>query len=484
MSHPERMAAVDATWLSLDQPGNRMAILGVMVLEGPVDIAGLERSLAQRLLHHRRFRQCAAATSTGAVWYDDPRFDVARHIRRARLPAPAGKVELQEFMGELAGRELDPTHPLWQFHIIEEYAGGAAIVARIHHAIADGIALIAVMLSLADGGPMPDGGTQVAEMSAFRSAIEPLLSAVEQSMGQLSQLLSLATNPARWLGLLRDGTGIAAELAWLLAMPDDSPTRLKGKPCGEKRVAWCEPLRLRDVKAVSHALDVSVNDILLGCVAGALRSYLQSKGDSTDSVELRALVPVNLRDPASLGRELGNHFGIVGLCLPIGIADPVDRVREVHARMQALKQSREAVVTLGLLTALGYAPQLMRDRLFDLLLHRATAVMTNVPGPQWQLRLAGAGVRQVIFWVPQSGDIGLGVSILSYNGDVQFGLMADAELLPAPSEVVERFAPELETLLLQVLMEHWPLQPSTSARATATSSASIASSAGHPAASR
>jgi diacylglycerol O-acyltransferase len=302
-----------------------------------------------------------------------------------------------------------------------------------------------------------------------------LIERIEQGLKVTGTLLDVAMSPARMLDLVRQGSGVAAELTWLLTMPMDSPTRLKGELSGEKRVAWSEPLRLSDVKAISHALGCSVNDVLLASVASALRAYLASKGDSTEGVEVRGLIPVNLRPAASQPDEtLGNNFGVVALSLPVGETDAFARVREVGRRMTELKTGLEAKVTLGLFAGLGHAPRLVQERLFDLLLSRASAVMTNVPGPQSELRLAGAPIRQVIFWVPQSGNIGMGVSILTYNGHVQFGLITDAARVPDPEQIVGRFNAEFERLLLQVLMSPWDGHPENAARATP--SPSIASS--------
>jgi hypothetical protein len=163
---------------------------------------------------------------------------------------------------------------------------------------------------------------------------------------------------------------------------------------------------------------------------------------------------------------MGNQFGVVALSLPVGEADASARTHEVRRRMEALKSGSEAKVTLGLFAALGRAPKLVQDQLFDLLLSRASAVMTNVPGPQHALKLAGAPIRQIIFWVPQSGSIGMGVSILTYNGHVQFGLITDAALVPDPEDVVGRFASEFEKLLLHVLMSPWDGQGGDTAVAT------------------
>ena len=457
MSNSERMAPVDTTWLRMERPTNLMVIVGVLVLAGPVDTGRLETTLAKRILAIPRFRQRAETRSTGFWWSDDEHFDIARHIKRIRLPGAGKKAELETFVGDLASTPLDPEHPRWQFHIIEDYEGGAAIVARIHHAIGDGIAMIGVLLSLTDGHdrqtwhkqkPMPqDGGHGL-----WADLIGPVVGTVEgglrRSIEVLRSSLEAAASPAQ---VLREGTNVAAELAYLTLMPNDSQTRFKGVPSGSKCIAWSDPIALPEVKVVSNTLGCSINDMLLAAVAGALNGYLTEKGDKTKGIEVRALVPVNLRPPDS-EHELGNRFGIVAVELPVGLQNPLSRVREIHRRMDALKSSYEPPVTLGLLEALGYAPQMVQDTIFELLLSRATAVMTNVPGPQVPLFLAGSEIKQIMFWVPQAGNIGMGVSILSFNGRVQFGLITDSALVPDPKTIVDRFEPEFEQLLYFVLL--------------------------------
>ena len=460
----ERMSPVDTTWLRMDRPVNRMVIVGVMKLAPPIDLERLERTLSTRLLSYPRFRRKVEESATGSWWVDDPHFDIARHVRRARLPGNGGKAELQSFVAELCSQPLDLAHPLWQFHIVEDYEGGAALVGRFHHAVADGMALVAVILSMTDEDPdaEPHHWHSVHSEDDGHSLFAPVTQAIDQGvrisadLGKLA--LKLLARPGKTADLVRGGAGVASELAWLLFMPKDSQTRFKGAPCGSKRVAWTEPLALPEVKAVSRALDCSVNDMLLASVAGALRGYLESKGDPTDGVEVRALVPLNLR-PSGAERNLGNHFGIVAVELPVGIADPVERLYEVRRRMIELKKSYEAPVTLGLFAALGYAPKLVQDQLFDLLLSRATAVMTNVPGPQHKLYLAGSLLEQAMFWVPQSGDLGMGVSILSFGGKVQFGLITDAAIVPDPEAIIARFRPEFEQLLYFALMGPWTGAP-------------------------
>jgi hypothetical protein len=172
---------------------------------------------------------------------------------------------------------------------------------------------------------------------------------------------------------------------------------------------------------------------------------------------IRALVPVNLRPPEKAYR-LGNKFGLVFLDLPIGIENPVARLYAVRANMQELKGSFQPVIALGILAAMGAGPQILQEQLLAMLAKNATAVMTNVPGPQQPLYFAGGRIDRLMFWVPQSGNIGMGVSIITYAGEVQFGLITDRGLCPDPERVIERFAPEFEKLVLATLMAPWPWQ--------------------------
>ena len=465
MAHSERMDSVDVTWLRMDRPANLMIIVGVLILAGPVDVKRLEATLANRVLAYGRFRKRIESRTDSFYWCDDPHFDIAHHIKRTRLPGGGGKVELQRFVADLAGRQLDHAHPLWEFHIVEDYEGGAAVVVRIHHAVGDGIALVKVLLSLTDDrpeAPMQKPKRDVHKGARARSALADTFGLAGRLVGgglqvsdeALKAALDVAAHPSRAADYMRHGAGVAAELAYLLFMPNDTPTRLKGVPHGDKRVAWAEPIPLPEVKAVSRTLGCSVNDMLLAAIAGAIKGYLEEKGDKTEGVEVRALVPINLRPPGS-GEELGNRFGIIAVELPVGFESPIERLYEVRRRMEALKTSYEPKVTLGLFAGLGYTPQIVQDKLFDLLLSRATAVMTNLPGPQQPLYLAGSELKQMMFWVPQSGNIGMGVSILSFNGKVHFGLITDAALTPDPEAIIARFAPEFERLLYLALLGAW-----------------------------
>ncbi len=470
------MSAVDTAWLRMDRPQNLMMICGVLLFRRRIPLTRLRKVIGERFMVFRRFRERPREIAGVAFWETDPDFDVARHVVGVKLHGAGGRAELQDFVSELAATPLDPGHPMWQFHLVENYDGGSAVVARVHHSYADGIALVRVMLSMTDAAP---GGPPAMPFSprSRRAPVDDdplsaLLGPLSGALGTARKIgtalmekgAALIADPAKAVTLAGEGTALTAELARLALMPTDSSTRFKGIPGVAKRVAWTDPLPLAEVKTIGRALGASVNDVLLSCAAGALRDYLVEKGDATLGVLTRALVPVNLR-PMEQAYRLGNRFGLVFLDLPIGIENPVERLYEVRANMDALKGSYQPLLALGLLAAMGTAPRTLQEMLLQTLARNATSVMTNVPGPQQPLYLAGAAIDSLMFWVPQSGNIGMGVSIISYDGAVQFGIITDAGLCPDPDRIADRFGHEFEQLVLTTLMAPWPrdgdLDPAT-----------------------
>jgi WS/DGAT/MGAT family acyltransferase len=463
----ERMSAVDTAWMRMDRPSNLMMICGVLVFRERLDLARLRRVIAERFLVFRRFRQRPVETPAMSFWESDARFDLEHHVAHIALPGRAGKHELQALVSRLAATPLDPARPRWQFHLIDNYAGGSAVIARIHHCYADGIALVRVMLSMTDAGPdgppampfEPRENRGEASDDALSQRVAPFAGVLEAARKIGGTLVARGAEiwhePGMAVELAEQGSALTAEIAKLALMPQDSPTRFKGTPGVAKRVAWASALPLPEVKTIGRALGASVNDVLLSCVAGALRGYLRDKGEDTSGVVIRALVPVNLR-PAEKAWKLGNRFGLVFLDLPIGIENPVERLYAVRANMNALKGSYQPVLALGVLAAMGSGPKLLQEALLQALARNATAVMTNVPGPQQPLYMAGGRLDSLMFWVPQSGDIGIGVSIISYDDNVQFGVITDRGLCPDPEKVVARFGGEFENLVLTTLLCPWP----------------------------
>lgn len=460
----EPMSRVDTAWLRMERPTNPMMITGVLMLAEPMQLAQLKKVIQQRFLSYARFRQKPVDGAAGAQWVEDEHFDLDWHVRLSGLPGRPGRASekraLERFVSQLASSPLDPGKPLWQFHLVERYQGGAAVVARIHHCYADGIALVQVLLSLTDTSRESSSASRL-DKSWLKHEAEPVarrVGAMARYMklgGQaLGQGMAMMQDPSLAALLAKEGGGIARELVHALALPDDPPSLLRGQLGVSKRVAWAEPLDLDEVKAVCRACDCTVNDLLMAAAAGALRGYMRERGETLEGMSLRATVPVNLR-PLEHAKKLGNHFGLVFLDLPVGEDNPLRRLQRVTECMNQLKQSRQAIVAYGLLAALGIAPQPVQQLALELFSRKASAVATNVPGPQQPVYLAGCAVREIMFWVPQTGSIGLGLSILSYRGKVHFGLIADARLIPDPDAVARRFGEEFEKLLYLAMMARW-----------------------------
>jgi diacylglycerol O-acyltransferase / wax synthase len=458
----ERMSGVDTAWLRMEHPNNLMMIVGVMMFREKLDFKKVQETLELRFLTYPRFKQKAVQDPTGAWWDTDKNFDIKNHLKRAKLAGKGSKQDLENYVSQLASEPLDFTKPLWQFQIVENYQGGSAFITRIHHCYADGIALISVMMSMTGESieaslikPKVAAKRPKDEMDFWTSVTKPMASvwsgAMKLTRGLVEQGLEIAKDPATMREFATKGMELAEELRKIAMMPPDSPTRFKGTLGRQKRVAWCDPLPLAEVKVIGKTLGCSINDVLLGTAAGALRDYMVKKGDKADGVEIRAVVPVNLR-PIDKAHELGNQFGLVFVELPIGIEDPIERVRLVRDRMQALKGSPQPIVAFVLLSAVGLGPKILQDQIGALIGRNATSVMTNVPGPQKPLYFAGREIDEIEFWVPQSGGIGMGLSILTYNGKVQFGLITDAGLVPDPDSVINQFSDEFEKLVMQTLM--------------------------------
>jgi diacylglycerol O-acyltransferase len=490
---------VDHAWLRMDEPANLMQINGVLVLDQPVGVEQIKAIVRRRLLPIARFRQRVVEGDGGvARWEEDPAFDLDRHVLAAALPEPGDDGVLAAIVGELMSAPLPRDRPLWEFRLLQPYRGGCALLARIHHAIGDGVALMLVLLSLTDlepGGPAtvrprPDepaapAAPETPPATAAPEQMEPPRTAEPQEPPQppepqepseapganpftdlfrhplrdlakvraladevSPELMRLLHAPVEALRRARLLTGIGAVAAFgrLVGRPPDPRTPFKGPLGVPKLVAWSEPLALARVKEVGRALGGTVNDVLVAAATGGMRRYLARQGEPPRRLDVRAAMPVNLR-PLGRMSQLGNHFGLVFLSLPLGIADPRARLAELRRRSAALRRSTEAVVVLFILRAIGRVPLAVQRLVVNIFATKATLVMTNVPGPNRTLYLAGKAIRDVFFWVPQSGHVGLGISILSYNGTVRLGVGTDAGLVPDPHTIVAGFHAEFDELL-------------------------------------
>ncbi len=463
---PEDMSNVDTAWLHMELPNNLMMITGVFVFDQPLDFERFRATLEQRFLRFERFRQRVVETRRGPRWEMDPHFDIANHVHRIALPAPGDQQALQELVSDLMSTPLDFTKPLWQFHLVEGYQGGAAWIGRLHHCVGDGIALMRVLLAMSDESPdavwQPPAEEEERQRSRspWRIVTGPASAAIGATRRVTGAVvggsIDLVTNPSHALDYARLGTETTMALGRLLLLPPDPKTIYKGPLEVPKRAAWSEAIPLAKVKAIDRATGATINDVLLSAVAGALRRYALTRDQRVEGLNVRGVIPVNLRQE-STKIELGNRFGLVFLSLPLGIDDPLDRLFELKRRMDDLKGSQEAVVAFGILNAIGMAPNEIENIVVNIFGAKATAVMTNVPGPRRQIYFAGAPVREMMFWVPQSGRLGLGVSIFSYNDQVWLGVATDQSLVPDPETIVAYYGEEIDQLyaLTQQASEWW-----------------------------
>ncbi len=447
------MPAADAAWLHMDRPTNPMVVNGLVVLGETPDPDAVAEVLERRLVaDFPRFRQrIAEPLGRGPAFEDDPSFDLDNHLHRLVLPAPGDRAALQATVSELVTPSLDPGKPLWHVHLIEGYEGGAAMLWRIHHCIADGIALSRVMLSITDGGdasePPPPPGSSGGALRRLADVPRGAVSAIRGlGAAAVHEGMESLAHPDH----LRELAGVAlrdvSTAARLVASPADAPSDLRAPLSGVRRVAWSEPIPLARIKRAARRRRVTINDLLVTALAGALHEWLGADGRLPE--EIHAMVPFNLRPlDEPVPADLGNDFALILLELPVGSVAPAERLREVSSRMDRIKNTHEAPIAYGILSAIGLTPPWVEDRLIGFFTDKASLVVTNVPGPRRQLHLAGAPVTGVLVWAPCSGSLGMTVSIFSYNGEVTAGFMADTALIAYPGQLARAYEDELHRLM-------------------------------------
>lgn len=416
------MSAVDAAWLHMDRSVNELIVNAVLWFKDPLDGDLVVEAIKARLVaQHSRFAQRVEDRGTAAWWVDVPDFDPTAHVTRARLAEPGDLAALTSFVSRIASTPLPHDRPLWHVYLVDNYLGGTALVARMHHCIADGVALFRVLLSLSDEAHEGRlGAPQQARPSEQRSVA-----------GQAGHV-AVGSAKAAW------------SLASLVGMLPDRRTLLR-RPLGTaKTVRWSDPLPLLAIKAAARAAEATVNDFVLAALSAALRRGL-AEGDRPDR-DVRAVVPVNLRPLDRAEIELGNRFGLVFLRLPVSLRDGADRIAAIRRSTAALKRSATAPVSLAVLKVVGRMHRRIVGVVIDIFSSKGSLVVTNVPGPQQTLHLGGRRLAGVIAWPPQSGSLGLGISIISYAGHVVLGVMSDDRVLPDPDGLLADLRSELEAL--------------------------------------
>lgn len=451
--------SADAAWLHMESVTNLMVINSLVRFQGPLPLPPLEEVIQRRLVDaYPKFGMLiedGGPPLSRPHWARDRHFHLSRHIHRVALPSPHDEETLRDLVSDLVSTPLPSDRPLWQLHVIEEIgeagepaheAGESALLVRMHHCIADGIALARVLLSLTDeveaAGQAQAQAPAAAPSSPPRSTAGQIVSGISSVA---EEGIDALLHPRRALHLAREGVRDVQVLLRLLLMPDDPEGALKAPLSGSRTVGWCEPVSLQLVKDVAHRHNATVNDVLLSAVSGALRHQMLGSGEPLR--QMRAIVPFNLRPLTEpVPSHLGNRFGLVFLELPVEIGDRKRRLKVVKGRMDEIKRSPEGPVSYAVLQAMGLTPTELESRFVSLFSSKGTMVITNVPGPTSRRTLAGATVKGLQVWAPTSGSVGMSVSIFSYGGSVSIGLMADESLHPHPQSIAEEVPAELQAM--------------------------------------
>ncbi len=441
----ERLTSFDTSFLVNERGNAHMAIGAVLMFAGtPPAQADFLTHIRSRVHQLPRLRQRLQPPPLGLgtpFWVDDPHFDIHRHVHRVELPAPGGEGRFRELVGELLAPPLERVKPLWELTLVEGFAEDRfAIVYKTHHAMADGISAVDIGMLLFDVEPVSEPARTEAPWSPSRPPSRLHLAGragagVLATLGRFGQWLRRAfRNPARARRRAADGLAGLWEVTWNLARPAPK-IPLNAARVGAGRSFGWQAFELDEFKRIKNALGGTVNDVSLAVAAGALRRWLVEREVAVEGLELKALVPVSIRTEDEHG-ELGNKLTAMRGPLPVGVEDPAERLRTVSAAMDGLKSSKQP---LGAEAIWGlndwfrdFAPSLLlaptaainfSTRLFNLL-------VTNFPGPQIPFYVLGRELTAIYPVGFLAHRHALAIAILSYNGQVSFGLLADPESLP------------------------------------------------------
>ena len=455
--HKDRLSAVDASFLVQEKQSSHMHVGAVVIFEGPAP--GREEFMAHfgaRLGRVPRYRQKLAFPPLEAgrpFWVDDPSFNLDYHVRHTALPKPGSEEQLRELAGRIYSQRLDRSKPLWETWIVHGLEGGRfALISKTHHALVDGVSGVDIATVLFDLSPVPDEEepeetwTPAPVPSDVELVAEGVVGLAKTPFSLAGRALGALQRPGETLDRVREAAEGLGEVVWAGMNPaPDVP--LNVEIGSHRRVRWVQS-RLTDFKEIKNTLGGTVNDAVLAVVAGALRRWLHDRGVRTEGVELRALVPVSIRGEDKRG-SLGNRIAAMRGPLPVYVDDPVERLQIVRQGMGELKESKQALgaeVIAGLNefappTLLAQASRLnFSTRLFNL-------IVTNVPGPQFPLYLLGREMQEIvpIAFLPEHH--AMAVAIMSYNGKVDFGLLADYDAMPD----IDAFAAHLDESLAELL---------------------------------
>jgi WS/DGAT/MGAT family acyltransferase len=436
----DRLTGLDASFLHLEDGSSHMHVAGVMIFEGsPPPYDELLEAIERRLGLVPRYRQRLAFVPFGQGrprWVDDPHLNLRYHVRSTALPAPGSEQQLKDLAGRVFAQQLDRDKPLWEIWLVDGLEGDRfAMLSKTHHALVDGISGVDIMSVLFDTTPEPSTPTDTGERWLPRPLPSPAQLFGEALMeratipGELVRSVrAVFRGPRMVLEGLRDAAVGVGAMAWAGLNP--APATPYNKSIGpHRRYTWVRA-NLSDLKAIKNELGGTVNDVVLATVAGALGKHLRRRGQNTDGLELKAMVPVSVRADVERG-ALGNRVAAMMAPLPVWCQDSVARLDIVREELKGLKSGGQAVGAQVLTELSGFAPAtvmgqasrvMSRQRFFNV-------VITNVPGPQIPLYLAGKRMIDTFPMVPLAKNQALGVALLSYAGRINFGLVGDYDLL-------------------------------------------------------
>jgi diacylglycerol O-acyltransferase len=433
----DRLSGLDSSFLHLEGESNQMHVASTTLFEGPPPpYVEFRDHIASRLHLVPRFRQKLAFVPFEMgrpVWIDDPHLNLDYHVRHTSLPPPGDEDQLRKLASRFFAQHLDRSKPLWELWLVEGLQGGGfAVVGKSHHCLVDGISGVDITTVLFDVEKEPDPSTRppppepwVPEPEPSRAELlaEALIERAIDPREIARAPRRLLRRPRRILSELADGLAAAGSFAWAGISAPATPFNVDIGP--HRRFAWVNA-DLVDLKRVKNELGGTVNDVILAAVTGALRRYLRARGHPTAGLEMRAMVPVSVRAADQEG-ALGNQLTTMMAPLPVWCEDPVRRLKILAQTMGDLKESKQAMGATLLTQLADFAPPTLtgqaarlqeRQRFFNL-------VVTNVPGPQFPLYLMGRKMERIYPMVPLAKRQAVCVGIMSYDGQVNFGLIGD-----------------------------------------------------------
>ncbi|HWH44596.1 MAG TPA: wax ester/triacylglycerol synthase family O-acyltransferase [Thermoleophilaceae bacterium] len=443
--HMDRLSSVDASFLHTEHQTSHMHVGAVMIFEGPPpSYQDFAAQLESRLHLVPRYRQKLAFPRFEMgrpFWVDDPRFNLGYHARHTALPAPGSIEQLRNLAGRIFSQRLDRSKPLWETWLVQglkaEKGRGSrfAIISKTHHALVDGVSGVDLATVLFDLSPVPgdipepEPWTPAPEPTQAQLVAKGLEDAARTPFDLARRATAAAASPGRALERAREAAEGVAEVAWAELNPaPDVPLNVPIGP--HRRIAWVQS-RLDEFKVIKNNLGGTVNDVVLTVVSGALARWLKARGVRTEGLELRALVPVSIRAEHEHG-QLGNRIAAMRGPLPVYADDPVERLAIVRQSMDGLKESKQALGAEVISALNDFAPPTLlaqasrvnfSTRLFNL-------IVTNVPGPQFPLYLLGRELQELIPVAFLPEDHALAIAIMSYNGNLEFGLLGDYDAMP------------------------------------------------------